>query len=279
MTDSSEATVSTHYTHGGLVAAIETAIADAGKTPQTVTVDDLAPLDEFHIGGREASAAFLDQLGLTDAHHLLDIGCGLGGASRFAASRYGVRVTGIDLTAEFVETGKELCRWCGLHSAVSLHQGSALAMPFDDGRFDGAFMMHVGMNIADKHGLFREAFRVLRPGAVFGIFDIMTIGVGDLAFPVPWAASPAQSHVAPPETYCNALKSAGFALETERNRHDFAVDYFKRMQEKVAAAGGPPPLGLHVLMGESTQVKLANIVENLAARKIAPVELIARKPK
>jgi hypothetical protein len=56
--------VSRHYTHGGLTDAIRDGLASLGKAPGTVTVDDLAPVDEFHIGGRKASEDFLDQLGI-----------------------------------------------------------------------------------------------------------------------------------------------------------------------------------------------------------------------
>jgi 2-polyprenyl-3-methyl-5-hydroxy-6-metoxy-1,4-benzoquinol methylase len=97
------ADVSSHYTHGELNEAIRPAIASLGKVPGAVTVDDLAPVDEFHRGGRKASADFLGQLGLTAEKQVLDVGCGLGSAARFVASQYASRVTGIDRTSEYVE--------------------------------------------------------------------------------------------------------------------------------------------------------------------------------
>jgi hypothetical protein len=60
------ADVSKHYTHGGLIEAIHAGIVSLGKATDTVTVDDLAPVDEFHIGGRRASEEFLCQLGFSD---------------------------------------------------------------------------------------------------------------------------------------------------------------------------------------------------------------------
>ena len=57
-----QADVSRHYTHGRLVEAIRAGVVSMGKAVETVTVDDLAPVDEFHIGGRRASEEFLDQL-------------------------------------------------------------------------------------------------------------------------------------------------------------------------------------------------------------------------
>ncbi|RKZ43340.1 MAG: SAM-dependent methyltransferase, partial [Gammaproteobacteria bacterium] len=177
--------VSEHYLHGDLLKAIQTAISELGKTIDSITIEDLAPVDEFHIGGRQATEHFVDQLNFSKQDHVLDVGCGLGGASRYVAHRYNNQVTGIDLTEEYIETGNALCAWVKLHKHISLHQASALSMPFQDKTFDGAYMMHVGMNIDDKAELFKEIYRVLRPGASFGVYDVMRNKAGELIFPVP----------------------------------------------------------------------------------------------
>jgi len=273
----SEQDIATHYAQGDLVAAIRGGIEALGKTIESVSVDDLAPVDEFHIGGRQASLEFLGQLDLGPETHVLDVGCGLGGAARFVASRYRCRVSGIDLTPEYIEAGRSLCRWVGLDGRVSLDQGSALSMPFADGTFGGAYMMHVGMNIADKAKLCSEVGRVLRANSLFGIYDIMRTGDAELAYPVPWASTPASSAVAQPGHYREALEAAGFAVIAERNRRDFALEYFAGMRARAAAAGGPPPLGIHLLMGRNAPDKLQNVVRNIAQGCIAPIELIARK--
>ena len=274
---SGDQAVAGHYTHGSLLAAIEEALEALGKTPETVSVDDLGPVDEFHIGGRQASEHFLSQLPLDAETRVLDVGCGLGGASRFTASRFGCKVTGIDLTAEYVETGRILTSWVGLEDRIALHQGSALEMPFGDAGFDAAYMMHVGMNIPDKARLCAEVHRVLKPGGSFGVYDVMRTGEGALTFPVPWATTDETSAVAAPEAYRQALEATGFQVAAERNRRDFALDFFAELNAKIAAAGGPPPLGLHILMGETRAEKIKNMVENISAERIAPVELIARK--
>jgi ubiquinone/menaquinone biosynthesis C-methylase UbiE len=269
--------VSKHYAHGDLTEAIRSGLTLQGKSIDTVTIDDLAPVDEFHIGGRRASEDFLDQLGFGAQTNVLDIGCGLGGPARFVANRYGSRVTGIDLTNEYVETGNTLCKWVGLDQRITLHQGSALAVPFTKGSFDGAYMLHVGMNIEDKEKLAGEVARVLRPGSVFGIYDVMRTGSGDLAFPVPWATTAGLSAVADSNRYKSALQKAGFNILAERNRRDFALAFFADLRAKTAAAGGPPPLGVHVLMGKNTPEKVQNMIDNISKGRIAPVELIARK--
>ncbi len=273
-----ENAISDHYTHGNLLGAIQASVARLGKTVDSVTVEDLAPVDEFHIGGRLATDNLLSQLNFSARGHILDIGCGLGGASRFVAHRLNNRVTGIDLTPEYIETGKALCTWVGLDKQVTLQQGSATAMPFEDESFDGALMLHVGMNIEDKAQLFSEVYRVLRPGVSFGIYDIMLFRDGDLAYPCPWASEPSISKLASPEQYHQALIGAGFEVGAASNRRDFALEFFMQMRAKNEANGGPPPLGLHTLMKESTPIKIKNMVDNIAAGFIAPVEIIARKP-
>ena len=270
-------TVSEHYSHGGLLAAIETSVRKLGKTIDQVTIEDLAPVDEFHIGGRQATDHLLDQLKFSAKDHILDVGCGLGGAARYIANKLNNRVTGIDLTEEYIEVGKALCTWVGLDDRVQFHQGSALAMPFEDETFDGAIMLHVGMNIDAKQPLFTEVYRVLRPGATFAVYDVMQINPGELAYPVPWATDRSTSKLATPDQYCDALTGAGFSTAKEQVRRDFAIDFFNRIKSKNDAAKGPAPIGLHLLMQESTALKIQNMIENIAKNLIAPVEMIAQK--
>jgi hypothetical protein len=87
------------------------------------------------------------------------------------------------------------------------------------------------------------------------------------------------SAVAEPERYKEALQAAGFAVTAERNRRDFALAFFAELRAKTAAAGGPPPLGLHLLMGKSTPEKVQNMIDTISKGRIAPVELIARKAR
>ncbi|MDO6639913.1 class I SAM-dependent methyltransferase [Shewanella sp. 5_MG-2023] len=269
--------VSDHYLHGSLLEAIEAALPALGKTTENVTIEDLAPVDEFHIGGRLATDNLFDQLNFSEQGYIVDVGCGLGGAARYLASRYKNRVTGIDLTPEYIETGKALCSWLNLDEYITLEQGSALSMPFQDSSFDGGYMLHVGMNIDDKVSLFAEIFRVLKPGSTFGVYDIMRQNDGELIYPVPWATEGSTSKLSTPAQYKQAISDAGFEISKENNRRDFSLEFFKQQRAKTEANGGPPPLGLHTLMQESTSNKIKNMVDNLANDLIAPVEIIIQK--
>lgn len=265
-----------HYAHDRLIGAIADGLRAAGKTPETVTVEDLAPVDEFHIGGRQATEEFVGQLALQPDDRVLEIGSGLGGTARFLAARWGCSVTGIDLSADYVAAARILTGWVGLDERLAFHHGDAMSLPFADRSFRAALMLHVGMNVADKERLFAEIGRVLAPGGLFGIYDIMATGEGPIAFPVPWSTTPETSAVAAPEAYRQALRKGGFEVLAERDRRDFAIGFLKTLRERSAAAGGPPPLGIHILMGDQARTKFANMTAAVEAGTLAPVEIIAR---
>lgn len=270
-----EQVVARHYAHGSLEQTILDALAAAGKDLDRLTLKDLAPVDEFHVGGRPATVEFARQFEPKPDMRLLDIGCGLGGAARYFAQEHGCRVTGIDLSEEYVKVANVLAARVGLGERVCCESGSALALLFETGSFDAAYMFHVGMNIENKSRLFAEVRRVLTPSGVFGIYDVMRTAAGQLSYPVPWASGPESSFVEDAASYRQLLAAAGFEVVKERNRREFAQEIFAQMRAKGAAAG-PAPLGLHIVMGPSAAQKVKNMIGDIGSGLIAPTELICR---
>ncbi|WP_424987696.1 class I SAM-dependent methyltransferase [Microbulbifer sp. S227A] len=271
MTDDSE--VANHYSNSALLDRIEAALSTAGVR-RPLDIDTLALFDEFHIGGRKATDHLLQSLGISAGSKVLDLGCGLGGPARYVAKTSSARVTGLDLTHDFVAAGNALTGQALMVDLVDLQQGSILDMPFADDQFDVAYMIHVGMNISDKPALAAEVARVLRPGGTFGIYDVMAVDDARLSYPVPWASGPEHSALSPPQAYRDALTGAGFRVQTEIDRSEFALDFFARMMARQDKAGGVPALGLHLVMGPDTSDKIGNMVAALHARQIAPVEMV-----
>ncbi len=271
----SEEQVAGHYTRGGLAETILEALAKLGKDPDHIVVEDLAGVDEFHVGGIEATQALAEQMELTPGMRLLDVGSGLGGPARYFAGKQGCKVTGIDLTEEFVNAAKRLTQVVKLDHLVDFRQGSALQMPFEKDMFDRACMIHVGMNIADKAGVYREVRRVLKPGGLFAIFDILRMGTGAIQYPVPWAMSEETSFVADMRQYTHALETSGFRMERERRRGAFGIEFTQKVVARLAG-GGPPALGLHLLMGEKTSLMIKNILAGMEQGVMEPVEIVAR---
>lgn len=272
---SSEAKVAGHYGRGQLEALILGAVAREGKDPENLIPADLAAVDEFHVGGLEATQALAKHMELRGGLRLLDVGSGIGGPARYFAAEHGCRVTGIDLTEELVRVAGSLNRRTKLDGLVEFRQGSALELPFDAKTFDGAYMIHVGMNVADKGGIFREVRRVLKPGGLFTIFDILRAAEGAIKYPVPWALSEETSFVGNVKEYRDALQNAGFQIVQERGRAPFAIEFTERVIARMAQ-GGPPALGLHLLIGEKAPIMVRNILAMMKEGVLEPLELYAR---
>lgn len=269
-----EEQVAAHYTRETLEQIILGALQKAGKNVDQLSIRDLEALDNFHVGAREATEGLANFMELSAGIHLLDVGCGIGGPARYFAER-GCRVTGLDLTEEFVRVATSLTGRLHLEEKAQFRKGSALEMPFPSNTFDGAYMIHVGMNIQDKAGVFREVARVLKRGGRFSIFDIMSKGNEPLQFPTPWAANEATNFVGRVEDYRQALERAGFRIVHQRGRQQFALEFMKKMKERVASAEGRPVLGVNILMGEQAPLMLKNVDQAIAAGTLEPVELVA----
>jgi MPBQ/MSBQ methyltransferase len=275
MSDDLEQEVARHYGRGDITKPILDGLKSAGVDIDSLSLEDLAPVDEFHIGGRAASEYVLAKLALTPDDHVLDIGCGIGGTSRYMAKAFGCRVSGIDLTPEFIDTARSLNERTGLADRVAFEVASALDLPFEDATFDAAITFHVAMNIKDRPKLYAEAARVLKPGTKFCIYDVMRGKTGTLRYPTPWAETAETSHLTSPDEMQDLLAEAGFTVDEVEDRSEFGIAFFRR--RLAAAAEGPPPIGLHLLMGPTAREKFSNLLQSLEAGAVAPVVMIARR--
>jgi SAM-dependent methyltransferase len=115
------ASVERHYGLGGRLEAIFEALRAMGKDLESLTPADLASVDEFHIRGREATMELARLAALSPGLRVLDVGCGLGGSTRYLASTYSCHVTGIDLTREYCEVAAALSERVGLAHLTDFH--------------------------------------------------------------------------------------------------------------------------------------------------------------
>lgn len=265
-----------HYRHGRLEAVVLEALAAAGKDPERLAPGDAMGADEFHTGGPAATRDVMAQLPLGPGVHVLDIGSGLGGPARHMAVATGCRVTGIDLTEEYVAVANSLSRRMGLAERVVFRCEAAEGMEVPDGGFDVATMLHVGMNIADKAGVFAAVRRALKPGGMFAVYDLMRVGEGEIAYPMPWSSVAESSFVEGVAAYRAALEGAGFAVTAERERSAFALEGFEAGRRRAKETGRPVLSGLAMAMGAGAREKAANLEAMIRAGVLAPVELFAR---
>jgi ubiquinone/menaquinone biosynthesis C-methylase UbiE len=266
--------VEAHYGRGDLADRILEALRSAGIDTDHLTPDDVAPIDEFHIRGREATEELGQLAQLQAGQRVLDVGCGLGGTARYLAARYRVQVIGIDLTAEYCQVGQMLSERTGLVDRVTLVTADALTLPFKESSFDTVWSEHVAMNIANKHGLYREIHRVLRRGGRLALYDIVKGEGGPVHFPVPWARRPDISFLVSADELKALLERNVFRIVSWRDSTLPALEWFRHRFAALKLAQ-KRPLGFHVLLGSDAQEMFANQVRNLEGDRIRLVQAVA----
>jgi hypothetical protein len=133
------------------------------------------------------------------------------------------------------------------------------------------------MNIPERAALYGEIARVMKPGAALCIYDVMKAGAGEPRFPVPWAETPETSHLTSVAEMGGLLDGAGFELGEVEDRSVFARAFFQRALAAAKAADGPPPLGIHLILGAGAPEKFRNMLANIEAGQIAPILMIATR--
>src|SRR5438105_15474696 len=97
-----------YWERAGLERAIVDALAAAGKNLDALTIEDLAPADHFHGGGKKATDRLARTARLAPGTRVLDVGGGLGGPARTLAVEYGCHATVVDVTESYVRAAQAL---------------------------------------------------------------------------------------------------------------------------------------------------------------------------
>ena len=266
-----------HYGTGELAHRIRQALHNVYSDTQTLNSAELAPIDQFHVGGLAATRGMAEALGLHAGATVLDIGCGLGGSARFLAAHYRCLVTGIDLNESFIEVAHFLTQSTGLD--VNYELMDALNLEFEDNSFDFAWTQHVAMNIRDRARLYASVYRVLKPGGRFAMYDVTAVDKGVLVFPVPWARTPDISFLLTVQEMREALRDTGFAEVSSLDLTASGIRWFDEQQSLRPTGGALPPLGLHVVMGPEFPTMVANLARNLKEERAGLVQVIVEKPE
>ncbi len=268
-----EEAVHAHYGRPGLGAGILEALEKAGKDLKALTLEDLAPIEEFHIGGRKPTLELGRLAGLCEGMQVADVGCGIGGPARAVAAHFGCDVVGVDLSEAFCDAAELLNERTGLGSKVRIRRGSALNLPLEDASVDVVWMQHVGMNIRDKTGLMREVGRVLRPPGKLALYEVYAGPVPAEHFPVPWASGPEMSFLISTDEARRLHLAAGFRIKVWNDVTRESTARFRRALEKVAEKG-PPPISLATLMGPGFSTMAANVLRSLEEDRLRVVQAV-----
>lgn len=256
--------VSDHYGRSRrLIDQIADSLKAAGNDPKKLCAADFEPIDEFHFRGRQATLQLINQLELASGSNVLDIGSGLGGVTRTIAEEAKANVTGIDLTQEFCDAAKTISDWVGLNEQTTFIQGDATKLPFPDSSFDGAVTVHVAMNIPDKLSVYKEVRRVLKPGARFGIYDILQGEGGDVVYPTPWAMDASISYLATPKEMVSLLQDAGFRILDEEDSTTESYEWLRARISKPKSDSAMPV---------TTQILFGNVASDMVQNQLLALD-------
>jgi SAM-dependent methyltransferase len=263
-----------YYSPNDLYNTIIEGLNKLGKDLSKVTLDDLQPVDEFHIRGDAATKELIALASFTPDEHILDVGCGIGGSTRRLAHETGCRVTGIDLSEEYIDTARRLTQLLNMQERVVFEAASALELPFDDDSFDGVWSLQMNMNVEDKLAWLEETYRVTKPGGRVVLYEVCGGTHTPQHFPVPWAQDGSMSFLVPPEAFRDIVEAAGFDVAVWNDKTDLAKKAFSKAQKPV---GEPtlPVLGVYMLVGKDIGTKAYNLRRNLDEERVSLIEAVA----
>jgi len=232
-------------------------------------------------GGPEEVDRVVEGLSL-QGKTILDIGCGSGGIALHLVECHGAaRATGFDVEKPVIEAARERAAARGLSDRVSFVQAPPGPLPFTDASFDVVFSKDALLHVPDKDALFAEVFRVLKPGGVFAASNWMIAHDGE---PSPQmkayvAAEGLSFAMASPARYAQAMRRAGFAEVTTRDRNPWYREVARGELERlkgplyapVAAAVGAAYVDKNIKTWEAMQ-------KVLDSGEHRPTHLRGRKP-
>jgi len=265
-----------YYSPKNLFEKIINGLERLGKDLASVTLDDLQPVDEFHIRGDTATNELIKLAKFTPDMHILDVGCGIGGSTRRLAQKTGCRVTGIDLSEVYIDTAERLTQLLNMMEKVTFQACSALELPFENSTFDGVWSLQMNMNVEDKLSWLKETYRVIKPGGRAVFYEVCGHKNTPLHFPVPWAQDSSMSFLLPPALFRNQITSAGFDIEVWNDKTDLAQKAFANAK-KPEGEPNLPILGVYLLAGNDIQTKAYNLHRNLDEERVSLIETLAVK--
>jgi len=274
MTNGSDA-VRQHYGMSGILDRVNAFLLERGIDPERPTYEDFFPFDQLHGGGTQATREHIERAGIKSSMHVMDLGCGVGGCSRVIAATCGCRVTGIDLTPDFIEVARELTRRCGMH--IEFRLADALDLPFAECTFDHVWCHNVTMNIQDKRKLASEVARVLKRGGRFSCSELGQGLGGALIFPLPWATDASASFLVTPAVMRQALEDGGLRILEEIDLSDAGIAFLREMRAR-AERGDPPLNANHVIMGDDFGERIRNVGRCAMEKRVVEHFILAEKP-
>lgn len=232
-------------------------------------------------GGTDEVDRVLEGLDLSGLA-VLDLGCGLGGATVHLARRHRVAsIVGIDIEDNLIEACVELASRAGLSEKARFRLVEPGPLPSDDGSLDMVFSKDSIIHIADKHALARDIFRCLKPGGWFAASDWLAgyTGTPSPEMQVYIAAEGLDFGLASTAVYEAALEAAGFVDISTTDRNPWYRQEARRERDNLKGASYA---GLESAVSKEFLDREIGVWEKMIVvldrGELRPTHLRARKP-
>ncbi len=251
--------------------------------PEPAAPEDFAAIDQLHLGGRKASIELLDGLNIHADQRVLDIGCGLGGSARLMAQRYGCRVVGIDLTADFCRLATALNQRLKQALPVQFLQADASRLPFVERSFDLLVSQHCIMNLPDPQLALVGFRRLLADGGKLVLHEILQGPGGQPYYPVPWASDADHSFLCAEAELKRWLQQAGLRLLDWSDHSQQALQWrqgHRRREQQSPSTPQQQPqqppsvLTPQLIFGPRFSDMSNNLIRNLEQQRVRVVSVI-----
>jgi SAM-dependent methyltransferase len=250
----------------------------ARKGALALNVEDFQAVDQFHLGGRKATLRMAEMVRIDRETRVLDVGGGIGGAARTLADRFGCEVVIAELMERYCQIGEALTGALGLTERVQFVATNALNLPFEDESFDLLWTQHSSMNIEDRGRLYREFFRVLRPGGQVAMHELIRGNGGAPRYPAPWSTAGEDSFLYDAAYVQSRLNAAGLRRIAWNDETAETLDWLARQTGRMEGntAGA---LDLSLLLGPRWSEMRDNLRRNLAEDRCRVVMAIYERPE
>jgi len=238
--------------------------------------------ESLHPGGPALTGRLGELMELEPGARVLDVACGRGASAIHLAREFGFGVVGIDYGPANTAAARRQARAAGLDGKVAFAAGDAERLPFAEGRFGGVICECAFCTFPDKPAAAAELARVLRPGGVAGLADLvrrgpLPAGLDDL---LAWIACVADAR--PPEEYAAHLAAAGLRVTAIEDRDEALADLVRTVRLRLVGAR----VAAHLASVELPAADLARARElgraaeqAVAGGSLGYALIVARKPQ
>ena len=159
------------YTGADSIIAELSALGFGSRSP--LNFNEVCKIDQLHYHGTASVQLAIDALGIQENSHVLEVGAGWGGPSRFIAGQTKAQVTALELQNDFNSVGESITKRCGLNSFVTHRQDDFLQAEFENFKFEHIVSWLALYHIPNRKFFTEKIYGLMVPGGSIFIEDLI----------------------------------------------------------------------------------------------------------